>query len=75
MNDTFFKVVIIGLPFGFSLMWFAYWVVKIYKEKQRLKKTRRAGAGAPAAAEELSSPADAPTAASSSDETPAKGGR
>lgn len=37
MSPLFLKIVIVGLPFGFSLMWFVYWVVKIYKEKRRLE--------------------------------------
>jgi hypothetical protein len=35
MKDTFLKIVIVGFPFGFSLMWFTYWIVKIYKGKQK----------------------------------------
>jgi hypothetical protein len=42
MSPLFFKIVIVGVPFGFSLMWFVYWVVKIYKEKRRLE-ARKAG--------------------------------
>jgi hypothetical protein len=38
MSDTFLKVVILGLPLGFSLMWFAYWVVKIFKARERLRR-------------------------------------
>jgi hypothetical protein len=36
MSPIFLAIIIVGLPFGFSLMWFVYWVVKIYKEKERL---------------------------------------
>jgi hypothetical protein len=46
MSPLFLKIVIVGLPFGFSLMWFVYWVVKLYKEKRRLaskKASARAG--------------------------------
>ncbi len=31
MSLTFLKIVILGLPLLFSLLWFAYWVVKLYK--------------------------------------------
>ncbi len=43
MSDTFLKVVILGLPFGFSLMWFAYWVVKIFKARQQVLRKRASG--------------------------------
>ncbi len=41
MSPLFFKIIIVGVPFGFSLMWFVYWVVKLYKAKNKLtaKKT------------------------------------
>jgi len=53
MSDRFITYVIIGVAFGFTQLWFVYWVVKILKEKQRLITARRAGgqAGAAAAAE------------------------
>jgi hypothetical protein len=38
MSPLFFKIVIVGVPFGFSLMWFVYWVVKLYKAKNKLQK-------------------------------------
>ena len=31
MSPTFLKIVILGVPLLFSLLWFAYWVVKLYK--------------------------------------------
>jgi hypothetical protein len=46
MSDRFITYVIIGVAFGFTQLWFAYWVVKLYKEKQRILKERRAGAAA-----------------------------
>jgi hypothetical protein len=46
MSSLFLKIVIVGLPFGFSLMWFVYWVVKLYKEKQKLEEARKAAPGA-----------------------------
>ena len=46
MNDTFLKVIILGLPLGFSLMWFVYWVVKIFKARER--QLRKQASGAPA---------------------------
>jgi hypothetical protein len=46
MSPLFLKIIIVGLPFGFSLMWFVYWVVKLYKEKQKLKEAQKATPGA-----------------------------
>jgi len=43
MSDRFITYVIIGVAFGFTQLWFAYWVVKLYKEKQRILKERKAG--------------------------------
>jgi len=53
MSARFITYVIIGVAFGFTQLWFVYWVVKILKEKQRLITARRAGGqgGASAAAE------------------------
>ena len=31
VSHTFLTIVIIGVPLLFSLLWFAYWVVKLYK--------------------------------------------
>jgi len=31
VSPTFLKIVILGVPLLFSLLWFAYWVVKLYK--------------------------------------------
>ncbi len=31
MSPAFLKIVILGVPLLFSLLWFAYWVVKLYK--------------------------------------------
>jgi hypothetical protein len=31
VSPAFLKIVIIGVPLLFSLLWFAYWVVKLYK--------------------------------------------
>jgi len=42
MSQLFLKIIIVGLPFGFSLMWFVYWVVKLYKEKRRVTEVRKA---------------------------------
>ena len=36
MNARFLTYVIIGVAFGCTQLWFVYWVVKIFKEKQRL---------------------------------------
>jgi hypothetical protein len=48
MNGRFITWVIIGVSFGFTQLWFAYWVVKLFKEKQRIMKVRRAaGQGTP----------------------------
>ncbi|MCX7030742.1 MAG: hypothetical protein NTU62_11580 [Spirochaetes bacterium] len=43
MSGRFITYVIIGVAFGFTQLWFAYWVVKLYKEKQRILKARKAG--------------------------------
>ena len=43
MSARFITYVIIGVAFGFTQLWFVYWVVKIFKEKQRLVTARRAG--------------------------------
>jgi hypothetical protein len=49
MSSRFITWVIIGVSFGFTQLWFAFWVVKLFKEKQRiLKKRRDAAAGSPA---------------------------
>jgi hypothetical protein len=48
MSGRFITYVIIGVAFGFTQLWFVYWVVKLFKEKQRILKARRAG-GPPAA--------------------------
>jgi hypothetical protein len=45
MSDRFITWVIIGVSFGFTQLWFAYWVVKLFKEKQRIMKARRIAAG------------------------------
>jgi hypothetical protein len=60
MNARFITWVIIGVSFGFTQLWFAFWVVKLFKEKQRLLKKRRdaaVGAGSPGAAAKPSAPA------------------
>ena len=31
MNGRFITWVIIGVSFGFTQLWFAYWVVKLFK--------------------------------------------
>jgi len=53
MSARFITYVIIGVAFGFTQLWFVYWVVKILKEKQRLITARKAGVpgGAAVAAE------------------------
>ena len=43
MKETLLKIVIVGFPFGFSLMWFTYWIVKIYKGKQKALQQRKEG--------------------------------
>ena len=43
MSGRFITYVIIGVAFGFTQLWFVYWVVKLFKEKQRILKARRAG--------------------------------
>ncbi len=50
MSNRFITYVIIGVAFGFTQLWFAYWVVKLFKEKQRLLKARREAAATTAAA-------------------------
>lgn len=59
MSARFITYVIIGVAFGFTQLWFVYWVVKILKEKQRLITARRAGGqgSTPAAAPVKASPA------------------
>ena len=49
MSGRFITYVIIGVAFGFTQLWFVYWVVKLFKEKQRILKARRAGARPPTA--------------------------
>jgi hypothetical protein len=46
MSGRFITYVIIGVAFGFTQLWFVYWVVKLFKEKQRILKARKAGAPA-----------------------------
>ncbi len=46
MSDRFITYVIIGVAFGFTQLWFAYWVVKLSKERQRILKARKAAAAA-----------------------------
>jgi hypothetical protein len=48
MKDLFLKIVILGFPFGFSLVWFTYWIVKIYTGKQKALKRKRDDAKDPA---------------------------
>jgi hypothetical protein len=43
MSGRFITYVIIGVAFGFTQLWFVYWVVKLFKEKQRILKARKAG--------------------------------
>ena len=38
MSARFITYVIIGVAFGFTQLWFAYWVVKLSKERQRVLK-------------------------------------
>ncbi len=42
MSGRFITYVIIGVAFGFTQLWFVYWVVKLFKEKQRILKERSA---------------------------------
>ena len=44
MSGRFITYVIIGVAFGFTQLWFAFWVVKLFKEKQRILKERSAAA-------------------------------
>jgi hypothetical protein len=44
MSPLFFKIVIVGVPFGFSLMWFVYWIVKLYKAKNKIPAKKTAAA-------------------------------
>jgi hypothetical protein len=47
VSPTFLKIVILGLPLLFSLLWFAYWVVKLYKgPKKKDAPADAAGRGA-----------------------------
>lgn len=48
MNARFITYVIIGVAFGCTQLWFVYWVVKLFKEKQRVLAARRAGGPATA---------------------------
>jgi hypothetical protein len=48
MSDRVITWIIIGVAFGFTQLWFAYWVVKLLKERQRVLKARRAAASSPA---------------------------
>jgi hypothetical protein len=50
MNARFITWVIIGVSFGFTQLWFAFWVVKLFKEKQRILKIRREASGSTASA-------------------------
>jgi hypothetical protein len=64
MSRRFITLVIIGVAFAFTQLWFAYWVVKLLKEKQRVLKARRDAAAArkpdlPAAAGESPGQSDA----------------
>lgn len=56
MSDRFITYVIIGVAFGFTQLWFAYWVVKLFKEKQRLLKARRESGGSAAGTKPPSTP-------------------
>lgn len=48
MSGRFITYVIIGVAFGFTQLWFVYWVVKLFKERQRILAARRAaGRAAP----------------------------
>jgi hypothetical protein len=53
MSDRFITWVIIGVSFGFTQLWFAFWVVKLFKEKQRILKARREASDHGAAAKPL----------------------
>jgi hypothetical protein len=63
MSSRFITYVIIGVAFGFTQLWFVYWVVKLFKEKQRILKARKAGAPA-APAVQSAPPAGEPDNAS-----------
>lgn len=43
MSGRFITYVIIGVAFGCTQLWFVYWVVRLFKEKQRVIAARRAG--------------------------------
>jgi hypothetical protein len=48
VSAAFLKIIILGVPLLFSLLWFAYWVVKLYKgPKKRDAPTDTDGSGAP----------------------------
>jgi hypothetical protein len=61
MNARFLTYVIIGVAFGCTQLWFVYWVVKLFKEQQRVLKARRA-ASPPAAPGAAAPSAEAPRA-------------
>ena len=42
MSGRFITYVIIGVAFGFTQLWFIFWVVKLFKEKQRILAARAA---------------------------------
>lgn len=46
MSGRFITYVIIGVAFGFTQLWFLFWVVKLFKEKQRILAARTAAARA-----------------------------
>lgn len=46
MSGRFITYVIIGVAFGFTQLWFLFWVVKLFKEKQRILAARAAAARA-----------------------------
>lgn len=47
MNDLLLRILILGFPFGFSLLWFTYWIVKIYKGKQKAQLRKKEESGEP----------------------------
>jgi hypothetical protein len=60
MSARFVTYVIIGVAFAFTQLWFVYWVVKLFKEKQRILKARRESGfpGQPAAPRKARPPSE-----------------
>jgi hypothetical protein len=72
MSGRFITYVIIGVAFGFTQLWFVYWVVKLFKEKQRILKERSA-AGKSGTPSRTAHPSGGSTAAQSGAASPPNG--